>query len=122
MKKTSGYDYPFIAYQIETEDGLLWCVEYPDVQGVIGGGKTKAIAIKDAEVNLKAYLDYLKKHKKPIPYKTSYKQNYSGRVTLRISKELHKTLNEYATFSGISLNSYINEALVEKVQKQRLAK
>ena len=117
MKKTNSLDYRFIAYQIETTNGLSWCVEYPDVPSVVGGGKTKSLALKDAEENLNAYLAYLKKHKKPLPLKTSYKQSYSGRVTLRISKELHRTLSQLSDFNGISLNSYINEALIEKTQR-----
>ena len=117
MKKTNELDYRFVAYQIDTTDGYSWCVEYPDVPAVVGGGKTKALALKDAETNLKVYLDYLKKHKKRLPQKTSYKQNYSGRVTLRISKELHKTISQLSDFNGISLNSYINEALIEKTQR-----
>ena len=117
MKRNNDLDYRFIAYQIETTKGLSWCVEYPDIPAVVGGGKTKSLALKDAEDNLKAYLSYLKKNKKPIPLKTSYRQSYSGRVTLRISKELHKTISQLSDINGVSLNSYINEALIEKAQR-----
>ena len=117
MKKKNDLDFRFVAYQIECTDGYSWCVEYPDIPAVVGGGKTKILALKDAEDNLKAYIGYLKKHKKPIPAKTSYRQKYSGRVTLRISKELHKTICQLSDFNGVSLNSYINEALIEKSQR-----
>jgi len=37
--------------------------------------------------------------------------NYSGRVTLRIPKSLHRQAAERALLNGVSLNSFLNEAI-----------
>lgn len=40
--------------------------------------------------------------------------DYSGRVTLRMSKSMHATTDFFAETDGVSLNSYITTAVAEK--------
>lgn len=118
MKKKGKqeYDYRFNVYQIETDKGLQWHVEYPDVSAVVGGGDSPEEAIAEAKENLKVYLDYLKDEKIELPKASKYESEYSGKVTLRMSHSLHKKITELSDFEGQSINSYINEALIEKTQ------
>lgn len=115
-KEIKAMDYRFIVYPLETTDGVQWCVEYPDVPAVVGGGLTKKEAIKDAEENLNVFLEYLIKNGMPLPMASKVDDQYSGKVTLRMSKSLHKKATELSEKEGISLNSFINEALNEKIQ------
>lgn len=50
--------------------------------------------------------------KKEIPMPNTIKNNYSGRITLRIAKSLHRELSIGAMQDGISLNSYISNLLL----------
>lgn len=115
-KSNKGFDYRFNVYQIETTEGLQWFVEYPDVSAVVGGGDTPEEAIAEAKDNLNAYIDYLKEEGLELPVASKYEGEYSGKVTLRMSYSLHKKVSELSEKEGVSLNSYINEALIEKTQ------
>lgn len=119
MKKKGNkgiYNYRFNVFQIDTTDGLQWCVEYPDISAVVGGGHTPEEAIAEAKNNLTAYIDYLKEEGKELPAPSKYENEFSGKFTLRMSYNLHKRVTELSELEGISINSYINEALVEKTR------
>jgi len=47
----------------------------------------------------------------PMPSPFAPEDDYSGRVTLRIPKSLHRQLAEAADDDGVSLNQYINSQL-----------
>lgn len=53
-----------VVYPAETQDGIQWNVEYPEVFGVGGAGNNPEEAIKDAQQNLKVHLDFLSKENK----------------------------------------------------------
>ena len=57
----SADNYHAVLNQIETDSGLEWEASYPSIPGVVGGGKTKEEALADAEDNLQAHLEFLKK-------------------------------------------------------------
>lgn len=115
-KNNRNFDYRFNVYQIETTEGLQWYVEYPDVSAVVGGGDTPEEAIAEAKDNLNAYIEYLQEEGMELPIASKYESEYSGKVTLRMSYSLHKKVSELSELEGVSINSYINEALIEKTQ------
>lgn len=45
--------------------------------------------------------------------------SYSGRLSLRIPKELHESLSKNAKHNGVSLNSYMNMLLSRNNERQR---
>lgn len=56
-------EYSMKVYPINFENGRTeWCVEYPDLQGCVGGGDTLEEAIEDAELSKQVYFDYLKEN------------------------------------------------------------
>ncbi|MFV0553017.1 MAG: type II toxin-antitoxin system HicB family antitoxin [Anaerorhabdus sp.] len=113
-------EYPINLYQIETTDGLEWTAEFPDVPGAFGGGKTSEEALADANANLKVHLEMMKKFGDPIPEPTDVSINsYSGKLAFRTTKSTHKNLAMMAEKEGVSINAYLNEAVVEKLQKDR---
>lgn len=59
-------------------------------------------------------------HPFPAPY-TDYAQGYSGRITLRLPKTLHRTLDEQALREGVSLNLHVVSLLTEGVTAKNVA-
>ncbi len=102
-------DYHFIAYVYDNE----CVVEYPDLM-VIGTGQSFEEAFENANNNKKLYLDYLKANNYPIPKPKSFDQQeeVSGKVTLRMSKTTHKMAISRSQEENVSLNSYLNEAII----------
>lgn len=114
-------DYPFKVEVENYDNEITYVVKYYHLP-VIGGGLTTKDAIFEAEENKNAYLDYLDEINEEYPEITINKTTYSGRVTLRISKSLHERANDLANEQGISLNSYISEALNAYVSKAETVK
>ncbi|MGM9946756.1 toxin-antitoxin system HicB family antitoxin [Floccifex sp.] len=113
-------EYSMKIYTIDFENGRTeWCVEYPDLQGCVGGGDTLQEAIEDAELSKRIYLDYLKENGINVPKPTEEKDLPSGKIALRVAKTTHKTLIENAKKEGISLNSYIQTAINEKIGRDQ---
>ncbi len=98
-------NYRIIVSPIMTDDGEEWIATYPDLKGCVGGGKTPQEAIKMAEEEKEFYLEALEAMGEKIP--EPQKNNYSGKISLRIPKYLHKKLAEQAENEGVSINSYL---------------
>ncbi|MEE9354312.1 MAG: toxin-antitoxin system HicB family antitoxin [Methylococcaceae bacterium] len=65
------------------------------------------LAIDTIETTAEIFLE--KGKHLPKPFQTT--DEYSGRVTLRIPKSLHRILSETALFEAVSLNQYLVNAL-----------
>ena len=106
-------NYKMEIYAVETTDGVEWNVEFPEVKGCGGAGKTKIEAILDAEENLKFHLQFLEEEGLPIPKAedVDLSNKYSGKFTVRMSKSLHRTATELAQIDGVSLNAFVVEAI-----------
>jgi hypothetical protein len=50
----------------------------------------------------------------PVPVSKSLEAEYSGRVTLRLGKSLHRDISLMADADGVSLNSWICEAITAR--------
>lgn len=113
-------DFAIRGYQIETKGGFEWVIEYPELPGVTGGGASYEEALKEAEDNKRFYFDYLREHGRPIPAPSEVADfgDLSGRITLRLSKSLHKSIVLRAQDERVSINSLINEALCTYVAAQ----
>jgi predicted HicB family RNase H-like nuclease len=104
------YNYQIIVYPVETESGTEWIARYPEVNNTGGSGATIEAAIADAKNNLKFELDLLAEEGKtpPKPYETP---NYSGKISLRIPRSVHKQIAELSESEGVSINSLISAAV-----------
>lgn len=115
--------YPFFVYPIETDSGQEWTAEFFDVPGVIGGGETEVEAIEDAFYNLNAHLQFLKEDGEALPDVSLLDDNqYSGKMPFRTSKSTHRRMKMAADREGISINQFINEAVMEKLTKSEYSK
>ena len=104
------YNYQIIVYPVETESGTEWIARYPEVNNTGGSGMTVEEAIEDAKSNLKFELELLAEEGKeaPKPYEPS---NYSGKISLRIPRSVHKQIAELSASEGVSINSLISAAV-----------
>lgn len=108
--------YGFKVYQVEIENELFWFAESTDLKGCAGQGKTCDEAIKELEGNEEVWLQMAEEDGTEIPKVSVEKPlNYSGKFTVRLSKNMHKKAALCAESDGVSLNTFVVEAIAEKV-------
>ena len=98
--------------------GVNWVVEFPDFPGITGGGLTQEEALEIANEALEMYIEVLDMEGKTIQQGKESISN--GRVTLRIAKSLHARIVQLAEREGVSLNSYICDAIAQKVYSNEI--
>lgn len=110
-------NYRMVVYCVETTSGLQWNVEFPEVNGCGGAGTSVEEAIADAKINLEAHLEFLREDgiEIPEPKDMSKRNEYSGKISLRLTKSLHKDLAELADAEGMSINNLINIAVAKYI-------
>ncbi len=117
MKRNSR-DYNFSVKKKVYGDVIEYVAVFDDFPNLIGAGDTPEEAIEEGMENLDAYLDYCYGNSIPVPEPTlsDYSENdFSGKVTLRMSKALHQRAATIASSEGISLNSFLNEAIMDHI-------
>jgi len=110
-------DYRFEVYTEYSGNGdKVFVVKYYDLDNVIGVGDTIVDAIEEAKGNLEVYLEYCKENNIKIPEPTIHENvDFSGKITVRMSKNLHKLVDERAKKEGVSINLLLNEAISQYV-------
>lgn len=97
--------YRFEVYPSYTTGSLEFVVKYYDIP-VIGSGETIEEAIAEAQENLEFYLEYCEEKGVAVPQPTMHEKldDFSGKITFRTSKTLHKRISDRAKKEGISIN------------------
>lgn len=108
------YNYRFNVYPVETTEGVEWIVRFPEVNNCGGSGKTVELAIQDAYENLEFELAMMEEEGKPLPISNS-KNNYSGKLLVRMPKSLHERLTKIAEEEEVSINQLVVSTLSERV-------
>ncbi len=106
--------YEFEVYQMNVEDHLFWVAKSKALKGCVGQGETSSEAIAELDLNEADWLETAEQCGIPILsvcVKTDTPQ-YSGKVSLRFSPFIHEQAVELSKRQGISLNQYINDAIV----------
>ena len=85
--------------------------EFPDMIG--GIGDTVSEAIEEAYCMLETEISFLEEEgmNVPSPAVVDLEAAPSGRITLRMSKTMHKMVLVVAEEEGVSINSLLNEAV-----------
>lgn len=101
-------DYKIEIERVADDDGGGYIATIPEL-GCIGDGDTVEEAINDVREVAENLIKIAKEDGKDIPAPQSYKheEDYSGRLTLRIPKTLHKMLSLQAEKEGCSINQLI---------------
>lgn len=105
--------YEFNVYQMQVEDHVFWVAESRSLKGCVGQGDSADEAIKELSANEIEWINTAKVYRIAIPPKTVRKEKqFSGKVSLRFSPFVHEEASNNAGDLGISLNQYINDAIV----------
>lgn len=115
-------DYPISISKDHDELGEYWLAEHPDLPGCKSHGKSKEEALKnleEAKINwIYSYADLGKEI--PKPNQLSEIENCSGKILLRIPKELHFRLISEAKNNGVSLNQEIMYLLSNSIGTSKI--
>ncbi len=107
--------YPFKVFQSEADGHTFWVAKSIILKGCIGQGDNIQEAVSELEENEKAWMETAKETGIPIPEVPSDQlDDYSGKMTLRLAPFVHMQATRYAQQEGISLNQYINNAVVSQ--------
>ena len=106
--------YEFEVYQMKVEDHVFWVAKSKRLKGCVGQGETTAEAVNELEGNEFEWLETAKQCGIPIPdmHVRTDSPQYSGKISLRFSPFVHEQASDLAKKQGISLNQYINDAIV----------
>lgn len=105
-KKYEKIEYPIKLYKEYEENDAYWVAEHPDLPGCMTHGNTKEEAIvnlDDAKISW-IYTALSREMSIPDPGAKSDIEDCSGRILLRLPKELHYRLLKKATEDDTSLN------------------
>lgn len=105
--------YPFNV--VFTKDGAdtYWLAKSCCLKGCIGQGQTMEEALEELAGNESMWLETAIECGIDIPDIPIEEENtYSGKLSLRMSPEVHKRAATIAKQEGISLNQYVNDAIV----------
>lgn len=107
--------YPYKIYRMRADDHVFWVAESITLQSCIGQGDTQQEALDELSENEVFWLDTAKEMGYPIPeVPVESDESYSGKLTLRISPHEHRLAALFAKKEGISLNQYLNDAVVSR--------
>ena len=105
--------YEFEVYQMKVEDHLFWVAKSKSLKGCVGQGETSEEAIRELELNESEWLDTAVEYGIAIPPVLIHSDSsFSGKVSLRFSSFTHEEASKNAKILGVSLNQYINDAIV----------
>ena len=98
--------YSILLHEVEDEGEKFWIAEVPELPGCKSHGSTVEEAVKSVEEAKKDWiLDSLKKGEEvPTPIE---RDRYSGRMLVRMSRSLHRSLALIADAENLSLNQLI---------------
>lgn len=108
--------YPYEITTLSEEDGGGFLVTYPDLPGCISDGETIEEAIAMGEDAKKSWIETRLEKGLEVPEPFSI-HGYSGRITIRTPKSLHRELIRQAEKEGVSLNQYLVYILSKGVGK-----
>lgn len=105
--------YGFQMYQMKVEDHVFWVAESKSLKGCVGQGDTVAEAVQELETNEIDWIETAQELSMAIPEPTVESlDTYSGKFVVRVSPVIHKEASECAKKQGISLNQYVNNAIL----------
>lgn len=106
--------YESIIYQMTVEDHTFWVAESKVLKGCVGQGETSDEALKELEANEIEWIETAELVGIPVPEQTSHVSfQHNGKVALRLAPNIHAEAAANAAELDISLNQYLNNAIVE---------
>lgn len=105
--------YPYTVYQAVVEGHTFWIARCPSLKGCVGQGETIEEALNELEANEAEWIVTAEECGIEVPPIPVVQETVpSGKFTVRVSPSVHQLAIECAHEQGISLNQYINDAIV----------
>ena len=115
MESKQIRQYPPVVIREQNDEAIYYRAMFKEFPKMIGGiGDTVSEAIEAAYAMLEAEIAYREEEGMiiPSPQIVPLDSGATGRITLRMSKSLHLQVAALADYEGVSINSFINEAIV----------
>jgi antitoxin HicB len=109
--------YPFTVRPDLDDGGYI--VEFPDLRYCVGTGDTIEEAINDAMFAKSEWIKASYGAGITVPEPTS-REEFNGRVTLRIPKSLHRLVVETAKREGVSANQFLSHLISIGIGKKTI--
>lgn len=93
--------------QIEVDGQQLFEARVRELPDVVDFGDTWEEAYELAVDTIETTAEIMAERGRQMPDPAAVEDNYSGRITLRVPKTLHRRLAEQSSIEGISLNQYL---------------
>ncbi len=107
--------YPFSVFQTQVEDHIFWVAKSSVLKGCVGQGDNMDEAISELAENEVEWIDTANEVGIPVPeIPVQQTTEYSGKLSLRIAASVHEKAAQLAKQDGVSLNQYINDAIVAR--------
>lgn len=114
-----GLNYPILINKIYEDGEWLFTASIKELPGLIVYGETLEEVYEEIELAkadwIEANLEWDREIKEPLGNSL---EEYSGKITLRIAKTLHRNLKERSEIEGISLNQTIVQLINDGIYKQ----
>lgn len=108
---------------LSEDDGGGYFIEVPDLPGCMADGDTLEEAIANIKQAIEIWIKAAKEVSKAIPEPKYYTDEgrYSGKLTVRMPKDLHRELAQAAEEQGVSINQLIIYYLAKGIGKDSIA-
>lgn len=108
--------YGYNVFKTEVDDHSFRVAKSTDLKGCVGQGETIDEAVLELEENEKEWLETAEKYGISIPESTCEEVlEHSGKFQVRVAKSVHRDAVYAANREGISLNQYVNNAIVAAI-------
>jgi predicted HicB family RNase H-like nuclease len=106
-KQMNANLYSITVRQIEVDGQELFEARVRELPDVVDFGDTWQEAYELAVDTIETTAEFMAEEGRQMPEPAAIEDDYSGRVTLRVPKTLHRRLAEQAETENISLNQYL---------------
>lgn len=99
-----GLPYSVVIRRINDESGQYYFADVLELDGCQSHGDTPEEAYENIREAMEGWFEVKLEHGDPIP---EPREDYSGKINLRMPKSLHQKLAALAESEGVSLNQYM---------------
>jgi predicted HicB family RNase H-like nuclease len=119
MNKPSEYG---ISVRLVRRDGdEIYEARVTELPDVVAFGSTYAEAYEVALESIEGLQEQFAETGRPFPAPELLETDFSGRITLRMSKSMHAAAHRRASTDGVSLNQWIVEAVACRVDNRTVS-
>ena len=100
----------------DPDDPNWFCARVPDIPTIFTGGPSPTAALQQAQEAIEGYLNICEEDGLPI---CEPKPVYTEEITVRLPRDVHRSLPRYAERQRRSIQEVISEMLEQKLHDQR---